>query len=337
MREPSAERPSPRQQATARSRRRHGRRFALDIRNIACLVLLVVLGGVLILAWNLASHGQEVVALGLIALGILFGAAGAGWAAAAGLSAGAVLLLPLLPQFLPRLDQPAAGCRFSVLSFNTKLTRAPSEPAVAALLARHAADVLLLQEVMRPQAMMSALRAEPAFARHHMLADPSGATNLIASRFPIEPLASAAGQLVLAHVGARPLRFLTGVGPKEFLGNGDAGRFAEALDRTLGNTALPLVLGMDLNAGARSRLLLGLRRHLRDAHGEAGWGFGFTFPTGERRMGMFGPWLRLDYLLHDARLGTAGIEVIAEHAISTHHPLRAELVLTGVGDDGRPC
>lgn len=337
--EQQGERPSPRQLAGQRRRWRYRRRFALDTRNIWALCLLVCLGAGMIVGWSLVVHAQEVVVLGFVLLALLFGAVGAGWAALACMGASVALLLPFLPLFLPRVEALPAGCRFSVLTFNveTKRTQAPVEPAMAALLARHAADVLLLQDVPRVEAMMAALRAEPAFARHQMLPDPSGATNLIASRFPFEPLpADDVGQLVLARVAGRPLRFLTGVGPKELF-TGGRERFAGQLDRVLANTSQPLLLGMDLNAGARSDLLLSLRRHLLDAHQEAGWGFGFTFPTPERRIGSFGSWLRLDYLLHDPRMATVSVAVIPEHGISTHRPVRAELVLIGAGEDGRPC
>jgi endonuclease/exonuclease/phosphatase (EEP) superfamily protein YafD len=57
----------------------------------------------------------------------------------------------------------------------------------------------------------------------------------------------------------------------------------------------PLVIIGDFNATDQQRLYAPLARRLRDAHGESGWGMGFTFS----RWPETGPALwRIDYVFH---------------------------------------
>ena len=79
------------------------------------------------------------------------------------------------------------------------------------------------------------------------------------------------------------------------------------------------------------RALLGTG--LLDAHREAGWGFGDTFPAG-RRVRIAGrqltipfPLLRLDYVWHSRELATRQARVWSSSGGSDHLPVVADLVL----------
>lgn len=334
-RQETGSRPSPRQVAAQRRQGRHGRRLRMPKADLLSLALVALAALGVILGWRVAAHATEALGLGFLALAGLMGVCRLFWGAGCAATAGLVLLLPA---FLPSAPAAqAAGCRFSVLSFNTKLTRAAIEDEVATLLARHAADVLLLQEVVRPDALRATLLAHPVFARHTVISDPR-TPDMIVSRFPLRPSPEAWGvHTALAEIGGQTLRLVTGVRPKEFLENTGSIELAGLFDRMLTRGGYPVVVGMDLNAGPRSALVHDLTRQLEDSHARAGAGLGFTFPTPARQMGLLGSWLRIDYILHGRRLRTVDATVIREAAGSTHFPVRATIALAEGGAAGAPC
>lgn len=318
--------------------RRRGRQL-LRLRpskpDMAGLALVAFASLAVVLGWRVASHATDAVGLAFLALAALLGLGRMFWGAGCAAVIGPLLLLP---SFLPAPPtSPAAGCRFTVLSFNTKLSRASHEEQVASLLARHPADILLLQEVVRPDVLAAALRAQPVFSGYTMLVDPRR-PEMVVSRFPLRPSPQVFGlHTALAEVGGRTLRLATGVGPKEFLDDTASTELAGIFDQILTRGEHPLVVGMDLNAGPRSHLMRDLTRELEDSHARAGSGLGFTFPTSERRIGMLGSWMRIDYILHDRRLRSLEAAVIGEAATSTHYPIRATLALPEGGTAGASC
>ena len=69
-----------------------------------------------------------------------------------------------------------------------------------------------------------------------------------------------------------------------------------------------------------------LRQHLHDAHREAGWGFGYSYPAGTRGWLPLWPLVRIDYVFHDGAWAApaAWTKVVAG---SDHRAVVADLVL----------
>lgn len=91
---------------------------------------------------------------------------------------------------------------------------------------------------------------------------------------------------------------------------------ARQLNERLRSEPLPCIAGGDFNAPSQGRACRLLRRGLQDAHEAAGRGFGFTFP-GHSRLGIFEPWLRIDYLLASPRWQI--LESVTEAQRSSQH------------------
>jgi endonuclease/exonuclease/phosphatase (EEP) superfamily protein YafD len=75
---------------------------------------------------------------------------------------------------------------------------------------------------------------------------------------------------------------------------------AEDLEGHISSDPLPCIIAGDFNAPHLGAIHRRLTRQLQDAHAEAGFGWGFTFP-GETRnpLAFGGPWLRIDHVLVD--------------------------------------
>ncbi|MDP8924844.1 MAG: endonuclease/exonuclease/phosphatase family protein [Chloroflexota bacterium] len=88
----------------------------------------------------------------------------------------------------------------------------------------------------------------------------------------------------------------------------------------------PRVLVGDFNMTAWSRSYEQVTADLRDSHLEAGWGFGHTYPTTLRPLGLSVPLLRIDYIFHTADLATVRAWVGPDGG-SDHLPIVADLAL----------
>jgi endonuclease/exonuclease/phosphatase (EEP) superfamily protein YafD len=90
--------------------------------------------------------------------------------------------------------------------------------------------------------------------------------------------------------------------------------FAEAA----GGEAVPVVIAGDTNLPGLSPVLAHLSTY-QDGFAEAGWGFGYTFPTGHR-----GPWMRIDRILASEPLRFVTFQVGRSH-VSDHDCVVANL------------
>lgn len=85
---------------------------------------------------------------------------------------------------------------------------------------------------------------------------------------------------------------------------------ARALHRRLLGEDGPVIVAGDLNTPQWGRIYRILTAALSDAYGECGRGCGFTFPgTSRNPLTLFGPWLRLDYILCNRGLRPLSAEV----------------------------
>lgn len=121
-----------------------------------------------------------------------------------------------------------------------------------------------------------------------------------------------------AHLGPLPL-------PTSFQ-NDEPTRVVGAVLERVETIPEPVVVLGDLNIGDRQPFYRLMRRRLLDAHREAGWGFGHTFPN----MAFAGlptpPLVRIDYVLHDDSWATRSTRT-GNLAGSDHRYVVAELVL----------
>jgi endonuclease/exonuclease/phosphatase family metal-dependent hydrolase len=82
----------------------------------------------------------------------------------------------------------------------------------------------------------------------------------------------------------------------------------------------PLVIAGDFNMPSDDSTMAALRAHFRFAFEEAGWGYGYTRPTGL-------PWMRIDHVLAGPEWAVTDCRVGPDFG-SDHLPVVAELVLT---------
>jgi vancomycin resistance protein VanJ len=273
--------------------------------------------------------GLACLAAALLCAGLRLWLSAAAWAIASGLA-----LAPAAPAFLPRSPLPQAGCRISVLAFNM-WENPPDPPAAAGLLARLHPDLVFAEKVYSTAAFRDRLLAD-GFAGYHGFA--SRHSVLLLSRFPFvrtndARYGTSADIAVEGHEVRLQNMYVTRPipNPRPYLFD------MAQLRQAVGTYRGPLILAGDANATPFTPEIRALDGLLRDAWDEAGYGLGATFPGPWRRLGVLGPWLRIDYVFHNAAFAAVAARRIDDAAGAGHYPVWAELALLGAGQPGRPC
>jgi endonuclease/exonuclease/phosphatase (EEP) superfamily protein YafD len=306
-------------------------------REVAFSLLAAALIALVAAGWQWAVHFVPWLAL-LAAAGCgLALASGARWGAAPWGTAALMLGIPVAASLVPLPLAAVPGCEVSVMTFNTKLTRGPNEASVARMITRNPTDIVLLQEVMRPAVLFDLIRADPAYAAYHVLTR-EGSGLVVLSRFPITgPIDLPAGFGVQVRIAGRPVRLLTGVSSRDHDDPDSTGKLASQFLAALPKRAAPVIIGADMNSGPYAEPLRRLHDGLIDVFGVAGRGFGFTFPTPGRSLGLLGAFVRTDYIFADHDFQPSAARVLDDYAGSTHYPLRAALTLRASGGTSGKC
>lgn len=305
---------------------------------IMLLAPLLAMIGFLLGYAEYAWHATDLMGLGALGLAVAGFLARLRVAATCWLGLGLLLLAPYLPLFLPRAAAAPQGCELRVLYFKTKLTRGPREAEVARALAATEADIVIILETGDLARLRETLPPASPMRDYATVGDPAGRIVGL-SRFPsLGPASHHAGLTTgLVRIEGREVALSTGRSPRDIDGEPVALlRFTQAL-AALAAQPGPRIIGVDLNAGPQSIRARQFRQLLRDAHGEAGFGFGHTFPAPGRRLGAVMPFLRIDYLFSDRGMVPVASRVLGEHAGSTHYPVWARYVFEGMGRPGQPC
>lgn len=242
-------------------------------------------------------------------------------------------LLILVPDHIgfPDRARGAEACEtqrqvLSVVSYNM-MTRNADMRSAAQVVGHFDADILFLQEVNDPAFLFGELKehfpAQPVyFARDDNL------KLMIVSRFPFIEMSSE-GKIQQAAVRTpdgplflRNLHAIKAIGSdKEQLKT--IGQLADDVS----SLSWPTIVAGDFNMTAENDGYKMLRTWLRNAHEEAGSGFGFTFPTPNRSMGAFFPFVRIDHIFVSRHFDVLWSAVDGNFGGSDHYPITAKLCL----------
>lgn len=252
------------------------------------------------------------------------------------------------PLFLPRLPSRGAEHTVTVLTHNILAANRDASRLADAILAEDA-DIVALQELVANHANRLAPRLT---ARYPYRVIYSNQGLGLYSRYPIRdaelltlaPESSYAIRAIVdtpsgpltvfnAHPRNPRIDWTPGEGSLLYIADFDPSRrdraiatLAAAVARVQG----PVIVLGDLNLPDRSGAYRQLTARLDDAHREAGWGLGYTFPEGWAggRLWFPFPVLRIDYVLHSPDIRAVETRRGAPSG-SDHLPVFARLALPG--------
>lgn len=239
--------------------------------------------------------------------------------------------LTFAPLFLPRPGALlAAGTPLKIMSYNV-LRRNENISTLAAVIRQEQPDILLLQE-LRPR-VVSGFETELADlypdGQLYVTYEPE-VLQAVISRYPLTPLAldvqKGKVQKVIVDTPTGPIA-VWNVHPSAPLPWFRQYRQLSALADDIAAVEGPLIVGGDFNTTDQSENYRLINQYLSNAHWEAGWGFGFTFPasTPDRELPIETPIIRIDHIFYSHHFFARSAWTLADSGGSDHLPVVAEL------------
>lgn len=248
------------------------------------------------------------------------------------------IVLTHLTLFMPKSSSAGGDSDLRVMSFNV-WSHNRNMDAVAALVLTVKPDILLVQELKSVNFERLATLVAPLYPdrEHNMVYDRVSQLATF-SRFPLK-----ASQLPSIRSVQRTLvetddemitvlnaHFLRTVLRRRSDWQRLHGQVQALTTTVVSKADGPLVLGGDFNTTDQTETYGLIARQLRDAYRESGWGFGFTFPSGQRKYrGMIPvpPMVRIDHLFYSHHFAATYAKTLTDSAGSDHLPVVAGLAL----------
>jgi vancomycin resistance protein VanJ len=218
-----------------------------------------------------------------------------------------------------------------VMSYNVWY-RNENVAAMTGLIRREQPDILLLQELS--PAMVRRLKDELVDlypeGQLHLAYEPEVYQGII-SRYRLTPVDFAYDkgrtQRVMVATPGGPIA-VWNVHPNTPLSWPRQYWQLSALTDDIATTDGPLIVGGDFNTTDQSETYQLINQYLQNAHWEAGWGFGFTFPAHQprfREIPILTPVIRIDHIFYSPHFFAHNARTLTESGGSDHLPVTAEL------------
>jgi len=226
---------------------------------------------------------------------------------------------PFAPQFLPKSATYADAKIIKVMSYS-KMGRNNDLESVAAVIMKEKPDILLMQEVgAKIFPLLSDLYdGDEVYAVRNRI-------GVLVSRFPFTALSGSKGSPNVAALnlpGATVTVWDVHL-DKSFTSARAQVQGIQSILAEVRRTAGPVIVAGDFNATPGSEPYKLTNQVLKNAHAEAGFGFGFTFPSSARRMGVITPFMRIDHIFYNGYFSVIDAYVVKEAGGSDHYPIVA--------------
>lgn len=254
----------------------------------------------------------------------------------------AALALPALfigvtyaPLFLPRGSVALAEQHpITVMSYNV-WGRNRNTAAITGVVGQVRPDILLLQEVKPAAARKIKTSLSGLYPRGELfwVYEPA-IGQAVASRYPVvsstaEPQKGRVQKVVL-RTPAGPVAVWNVHTNHPFPWSRQYRQLA-ALTADIAAEDMPLIVGGDFNTTDQSETYRLVNRYLRNAHWDAGWGFGFSFPARTRlvkKLPLLTPVVRIDHIFYSNHFFARSARTLTRAGGSDHFPVVAEFSLT---------
>jgi endonuclease/exonuclease/phosphatase (EEP) superfamily protein YafD len=237
------------------------------------------------------------------------------------------------PLFLPSpAPALAANQSLKVMSFNVFGLNQDYE-AVAELILTEQPDILLLQEAYHHNGipLIATLQTYYSSAPFYVIHNQRMGQAII-SRYPLQQLERP------TYLKGRTLkvRVDTPTGPIMIWNTHTFPPLPQTRhEQQLANLALdiaatdgPLIVGGDFNTTDQSEAYQWIAQHLANAHWQAGWSFGFSFPAKVRELHGWlpiRPLIRIDHIFYSSHFLAGEARTLSDSAGSDHFPVVAKL------------
>jgi vancomycin resistance protein VanJ len=108
------------------------------------------------------------------------------------------------------------------------------------------------------------------------------------------------------------------------------GKITDLVSNDIAEISGPVIMGGDFNITEQTETFRQICMYMKNAHSQAGRGFGFTFPSSSRKLkGMLAlpPMIRIDHLFYNDSLLAYNAATLSDSGQSDHLPIVAEFIL----------
>jgi vancomycin resistance protein VanJ len=243
-----------------------------------------------------------------------------------------LISLTYAPLFLPRPPAAlAANTPLKVMSYNV-WGRNHKLDEVIAIIHQEQPDILLLQEAYWPSGYnLSSALADLYPNSQTYVAYELEMGQLIISRYPLIPTEASykkgRAQKVQVNTPTGTIA-VWNVHTYQPLTWKEQYRQITALTADIAQTEIPLIVGGDFNTTEQAENYRLINQYLSNAHWEAGWGFGFSFPAHNpryNRIPVLTPMVRIDHIFYSSHFFARSAQTLTTSGGSDHLPVTAQL------------
>jgi vancomycin resistance protein VanJ len=248
-----------------------------------------------------------------------------------------ILCLSFAPLFLPRHNTPLPNDRFTFKIMSHNLYFRQDTTSILNLIRQEQPDILVLQE-LHPKLISIPLDdlddLYPELYVDVVNTPEKGFVQAILSRYPLTRISAeldrGRAQKVMAETPAGPIAvWNVHLFPPFRIDPYLHDLQATALVEDIRMADYPLIVLGDLNATDQSSTYNAIGRYLHNAHWDAGWGFGFTFPAPPHIPPEWpietGVLYRIDHIFYSHHFIAHDAQTLSTSAGSDHFPVIAIL------------
>jgi len=243
-----------------------------------------------------------------------------------------LISLSYAPLFLPRTPAAlAADTSLKVMSYNVWGRNHKLDEAIA-IIQQEQPDILLLQEAYWPigKSLGNALADLYPNAQTYSAYEPAMG-QLIISRYPLTQVEASfekgRAQKVWASTPQGTIA-VWNVHTYQPLAWTEQYQQITLLTADIAQTEIPLIVGGDFNTTEQAENYRLISQYLANAHWEAGWGFGFSFPAHNphyKHIPVITPMVRIDHIFYSNHFFAWSAQTLATSGGSDHRPVTAKL------------
>jgi vancomycin resistance protein VanJ len=243
------------------------------------------------------------------------------------------IIVTYAPLFLPGQERPHDGLNLKVMSYNVWRENSNIH-AIGEVIRKQKPDLILLQEIHLDKLRALITELDALYLNEPYVTFEERKLQAMISHFPLQRVDAGheKGRTQKAIVST-PKGPITVLNVHPYRNGGWQRRHQQMMTliaEDIAGDSNPLILGGDFNTTDQSQTYRLFGPILKNAHWQAGWGFGFTYPTNAvkfLRSFPLPPLVRIDHIFHSNHFITQKASTLSDPGGSDHFPIIAELIL----------